>query len=269
VKFFELLAGKFPDLGFKLRQANIEKTPKEFMKMVTLFSLYLSIGLVSFLFFIFIKMNKGILVLVVMAPILFILSFFYMLKYPDVKRLRRAKNIEKDLISAGRHILIELQSGITIFDALVSVSDGYGETSKEFKKIVNEVNMGSGLEEAFDKVLELNPSGGFKRICWQIINSLRTGSDISSSMKVALDQLTEEQIIEIKNYGKKLNPLAMFYMILAVIIPSLGVSMMLIFSSFFPIPLSFSILLFVVFLLGFVQYMFVSIAKSTRPIVST
>lgn len=269
MKFFELLASKFPDLDFKLRQAGIDKSPKDFMKMVLISSLYISLGIVVFLFFIFFKLEKNILLLLVLWPILFFLSFFYIMKYPDMKRIHRAKNIEKDLISAGRHILIELESGITIFDALVSVSEGYGETSREFKKIVEEVNMGSSLEKAFDKVLETNPSNGFRRICWQIINSLRTGSDIASSLKIVIDQLTEEQIIEIKNYGKTLNPLAMFYMILAVVIPSLGVSMMLIFSSFFPIPMSMGILLFLVFFLGFIQFMFVSVAKSTRPTIST
>jgi hypothetical protein len=42
----------------------------------------------------------------------------------------------------------------------------------------------------------------------------------------------KEQKISVQDYGKKLNPLAMFYMMIAIIIPSLGVTMIVVLATF-------------------------------------
>ena len=94
---------------------------------------------------------------------------------------------------------------------------------------------------------------------------MRTGSDVAKSLYSAMDQITKDQITEVNKYGKKLNPLAMFYMIVAVILPSLGMTMLIILSSFIQFELSLTILLVLAGFLGFVQFMFISIVKFSRP----
>jgi flagellar protein FlaJ len=84
-------------------------------------------------------------------------------------------------------------------------------------------------------------------------------------LDATLAQISQEQIIEIKRYGQKLNPIAMFYMLFAIIIPSLGVAIGVILSSFVSIDIDFSILVFILIAIGFIQYTFVSIIKSSRP----
>jgi flagellar protein FlaJ len=121
------------------------------------------------------------------------------------------------------------------------------------------------MEDALNEAVEFIPSLDFRRVLWQIINSLRTGSDIGSSITSVIDQINREHGIEVRRYGRKLNPLAMFYMIIAVILPSLGVTMLIVLSSFVQFELNLSILLVVVFLLGFVQFMFLAIIKFSRP----
>ena len=59
----------------------------------------------------------------------------------------------------------------------------------------------------------------------------------------------------------------MFDMILAVIVPSLGISMLIIMSSLIGLTINLTILIIVVFLMAFVQFMFLSIIKSSRPAV--
>ena len=103
---------------------------------------------------------------------------------------------------------------------------------------------------------------------WQIINALRTGSDVSESLKSVIEQITKEQIIEIKTYAKKLNPLAMFYMIIAVILPSLGITMLIVLSSFISLQLSLPLLVGIAILLGLLQMIFFVVIKSSRPSVS-
>ena len=99
----------------------------------------------------------------------------------------------------------------------------------------------------------------------QIINSIRTGSNIAKSLNSVIEQITKDQMTEVNKYGKKLNPLAMFYMMIAVIIPSLGMTMLVILSSFVKFQLTLSILLSLAGFLGFVQFMFISIVKFSRP----
>ena len=80
-----------------------------------------------------------------------------------------------------------------------------------------------------------------------------------------MDQITKDQINEVNKYGKKLNPLAMFYMIIAVILPSLGVTMLIILSSFIKFELSLAVLVALACFLGFVQFMFIAMVKFSRP----
>ena len=123
------------------------------------------------------------------------------------------------------------------------------------------------MEDALNEAAELIPSNDFRKILWQIINSIRTGSNIAKSLYSVIEQITKDQITEVNKYGKKLNPLAMFYMIIAVILPTLGMTMMIILSSFIKFQLSLTILIALAGLLGFMQFMFISVVKFSRPAV--
>jgi len=68
-----------------------------------------------------------------------------------------------------------------------------------------------------------------------------------------------------KEFGNKLNPMAMFYMMIAVIIPSLGVTMLIVFSSFMNIHISLLILIILALAIGFMQFMFLMMIKNSRP----
>jgi pilus assembly protein TadC len=104
-----------------------------------------------------------------------------------------------------------------------------------------------------------------RRVLWQIINSMTTGADVATSLNTAIEQIVREQKIELSEYGRRLNPLAMFYMIVAVILPSIGVTMFVILISFLSIKMSLSMLLMIAGLMGFIQFLFYTVVKSSRP----
>lgn len=188
-----------------------------------------------------------------------------MLKFPDAIISKREKDISRELVFAGRYLIIELESGIPLYNALVNLSKNYEVLGKYFKEIVDKVNLGTSMEDALNESIELVPSNNFRRMLWQILNSLRTGSDVSQSLNAVIEQIVKEQNIEVNKYGRKLNPLAMFYMIISVIMPSLGITMLIILSSFIEFELNLTILIVLAFLLGFMQFMFLSIIKFSRP----
>ncbi|MBU1632121.1 MAG: type II secretion system F family protein [Nanoarchaeota archaeon] len=163
---------------------------------------------------------------------------------------------------------VQINAGIPLFNILVNIAhSNYGEVSNEFKIIVKEINVGVPQVKALEESALKNPSIFFRRSLWQIINGLKAGSDMSTVIQEAINALSEEQILQIQVYGGKLNPLAMFYMLIAIIVPALSVTFIIILSSF----LSFSefltktIFYSILTATTFFQIIFLGIIKTRRP----
>jgi len=193
---------------------------------------------------------------------------FSQLVYPRIYVARRQRNIERNLIPALQDILVQLTSGIPLFSVMVNISSAnYGELSSEFKKGVKRINAGEPEAEVLDDLGKKNPSLFFRRTLWQISNGMKSGSDMGIVVKDSIKSLNEEQLIQIQNYGNKLNPLIVFYMLIAVIIPALSITFLTIISSLINMPKNTTILSFVmlfVFVI-FIQIMFLGIIRSRRP----
>jgi pilus assembly protein TadC len=152
---------------------------------------------------------------------------------------------------------------------MVSVSTDYGEASNEFDRIVRDINGGKPQVKALEDSIVRNPSNQYRRAMWQMINALKSGTDISSTLETLVDSMVKQQKLEVKRYGKELNPYVLVYLMIAVIVPSLGVTFMIVLSTFTGVGLDqfafFQILggliLFQIFFLNFV--------KSKRPEVKT
>ncbi len=262
---FHLIAKSFPTLKLKLKQAGMEEKPEDFIKKTFISAFYMTTGLVVALFLLLAKLEvlKGIMILII--PIIFVFMFFYMLKLPELKISRKEKEISREIIFAGRFIIIELESGVPLYNAMINVSKNFKVIGQYFKELTDKVDLGTSMEDALNEAVEFVPSNDLRKILWQIINSIRTGSNIAKSLYSVMEQVTKDQMNDVNKYGKKLNPLAMFYMIVAVILPSLGVTMLIILSSFIKFQLSLTILLALAGFLGFVQFMFIAMVKFSRP----
>ena len=96
---------------------------------------------------------------------------------------------------------------------------------------------------------------------------MRSGSDIGENLECVINALSKEQLVQIREYKSVLNPLSMMYMMIAVIIPSLGITVMIIVSTFPGMgqlgnPTTFWGLLGGVVLM---QFFFMGIIRSKRP----
>ena len=100
---------------------------------------------------------------------------------------------------------------------------------------------------------------------WQILNALRTGGDVSQALESITEQISKEQVIALKTYERKLNPLVMFYLMVAIILPSLGISMFSLLSTFLGIKVGTGTLIGVLLFLVVIQFMFMNIIRSSRP----
>ncbi len=194
--------------------------------------------------------------------------FFNQVNYPKVFGMNKTRNIEKNLIPVLQDMMVQLNSGVPLFRILMNVSNSdYGQVSEEFKKITKEINSGTPQIEAIEKYGKLNSSEYFRRVLWQISNGMRAGSDMNIVIKEGIKNLNDEQAIQIQSYGSKLNPLVMFYMLIAVILPSLGITFLIILSSMLDASKTFIQLSFVIIFIFvvFMQIMFVGLIKSRRP----
>ncbi|MBI3622888.1 type II secretion system F family protein [Candidatus Pacearchaeota archaeon] len=194
--------------------------------------------------------------------------FFSQRNYPKIYSLNKQRDIEKNLIPVLQDMMVQLNSGVPIFRILVNISEAdYGIVSAEFKKVVKEINSGVSQIDAIEKYAKINTSKYFRRVLWQISNGMRSGSDMSIVIDEEIKSLSEEQAIQIQSYGSKLNPLIVFYMIIAIILPSLGITFLIIISSLLGIEESIiKVVFFLIFaVVIFIQIMFLGIIKSRRP----
>lgn len=240
-------------------------TPEQFVKKAAFTAFYLTTFVVFMLGALFLRMNILLRLLYFIFPVLFIALFLYFLKLPEVKIRQKEKEIEKEIVFAGRFLVIELESGVPLYNSLVNVSKSYKTIGKSIREIIENIDLGATIEESIEEAIEMTPSEDFRKLLWQIMNSLKTGADVSKSLNAVVEQITREQIIAVKEYGRKLNPLAMFYMMIAVIVPSLGVAMLIVLSSFLAFEFGILALLVIAGFLAFVQFMFIALIRGSRP----
>ncbi|MCF8013449.1 type II secretion system F family protein [Candidatus Woesearchaeota archaeon] len=152
--------------------------------------------------------------------------------------------------------------------AFENLEKNYDYVGRYFGDIINKTYLGTDIEDAINDTLMNAPSANLRKILWQVLNSLKTGADVGPALNSVIDQIVKEQKIAVKEYGKKLNPMAMFYMMISVIIPSLGTTMLVILATFMGLNISLGILLALAGLITFVQFMFMMMIKQARPPIS-
>ncbi len=260
----------FPNLNRDILQSEMNIDPVVFLSQVISDSIKKSIFLLVILilpgiFF----WHKLIWIGLASFPFILFFSFFTGAKLPERLSKKRVRLLERDLPYALRHILIEVRSGIPLYQAMVSVSENYGEASKEFERIVKEIHAGTPEIEALQNAILRNPSLQFRRSLWQIINSLESGADISSTLDSLVESIVDNQILDVQKYGKELNPYTLIYMLAAVILPSLGVTFLMVLSTFTGLKTSDSLFYGILGFLIIFQYFFINFIRSKRPMIKS
>lgn len=204
---------------------------------------------------------------IILGPLSCFMMFYSSIFGPRVAMRRKARLIDEELPYALRHLLIEVKSGIPLYQSLVAISDGYGECSKEIKYIVKDINAGKSNAKAIEESIIQNHSLAYRRSFWHILNALKTGTSMEAAMQATVDEIMRDQLISIKKYGQELNPWTMMYMMFGVILPSLGVAFMMILSTFAGFAIGKSMLYSMLFFFAVFQLMFVNIIKGKRPMV--
>ncbi len=257
---YKFLMSFDPNLKDKLKIIRSKEKPEDYIKKTVFSTIYFSLAF-GLIIFMFTKNPINFLWFIFFLPIF----FFYFLKRVDVKIKKIEREISKEVVFATRFLIIELESGINLFEALKGVAQNYEAIGSYFKDIVDKIEFGTPMEEALKEAIEYSPSEDMRRVLWQILNSLTTGGNIADALRTIVDQIVREKQIMVKEYGRKLSPLAMFYMTATIILPTIGTLLLTVFAIFLGMKLTLSFFLAIAFFVAFIQIMFLQIITHSRP----
>jgi pilus assembly protein TadC len=200
----------------------------------------------------------------------FVFFFFYttQMQLPRAKMFKRIKAIDNDILFTGRYLLIKLSAGKPLLNALDDTARSPGAASAHIKEIVDEINFGTPIEEALRVAAETSPSKYMRKILFQIHSAIRVGIDVTSNLQSVLDEIENEQALEIEKYAKKLNTVALFYMIAAVVIPSLGLTIAMVVLALISFPVNAFIYGVMIVFIIIINIIFIMVFRGIRPAVN-
>ncbi|MGC8662272.1 MAG: type II secretion system F family protein [Candidatus Micrarchaeia archaeon] len=272
-KFKLYIAGivaKHKDLEVALREQRIKESVYDFTKKMMINSIILSTIIAIAIAVLLLRYGLNIIVSGLFAVLLgisfYMVLFNKFLQFPIAKSKNNGKEVEKDILFAARDLVIGMRSGMPLFNALTTVSTGYGAASREFAKVVELVQLGMPIEQAIDEVSSKSESKTFKNLMLQASVSIKAGADIVGALQSVVDEVMQERTIELRRYGQRLNALAMFYMLFGIIFPSMGIAVAAILTTFISIfTIDDSTLIFALVGIFFLQLIFLNIMRSSRP----
>lgn len=272
IGFGETISNLFPSLGWDLDQSDMDLEPREWCSIalfsasfyfVLLFGLMITITRIAR-----VSVTQGFGISFLVGASIGGAAFLYISMYPKLMAKKKIRSVDENLPHALHHLLIQIRSGVPLFNCFVSVSKGdYGQLSKVFERTIDEINTGKSEIEALETLARENPSLYFRRVLWQMVNALKSGADVSTTIKEIVENLAVDQTMSIKKYGAQLNPIAMLYMVFCVIMPTLGITFLLALGSL--VGLSINLEYVLLGILGFLvlfQFMLVGMIKSKRPV---
>ena len=268
ISFANRIALFFPTLKRDLRIAHLPYTPVGYVSKNIKTTLVFASFFTLLSFFVLQKAQKSILLLIPIFLFFCIIIFEFSIISIKSKIKRRERDIDREVLFVGRYLLVKLYSGRPLLNAIIETANSRGLAAKYMKEIVEDINTGSTIENALNNAIIYSPSEKLRKVLFHVNNALQLGIDVTKPLESVLEEITKEEEIEIEKYGKKLNILVIFYMLGAVILPSLGAAIFIVISSLVSLSIGFEGLLVFVFFLVVLEIIFITLFKSSRPMVN-
>ncbi len=207
-------------MAFYLDSANMGFTVEQYMSIVfavaiLVFSLFTMFGL--FLTIVGILPLPLFLVGMILS---FALPLGIGMLLPSSKANARAREIERELPFALRHLATEIRAGVGIVASLESVAESdYGALSDEMFRIVSDVRKGSTTEAAIQKAIDRSISPGFRRALMNFLRALRTGGSLSGIIDKIAEDTSFELRMKIRDFVGKLDMVGLIFMMVGVVLP--------------------------------------------------
>ena len=163
----------------------------------------------------------------------FMVFFFLHTVYPRLISQQVAAGVDESLLFALRSMLIQVASGVSLYNAMTHISRAqYGRTSREFAGVVRAISTGTPETRALENLALTTKSDFLKKTCWQLVTAMRSGASVKGAIQSVVGTLTQRQFRAIKDYAAELNLWILFYLLMAAALPTMGITFMVILSSF-------------------------------------
>ncbi|MGM5483349.1 MAG: type II secretion system F family protein [Nanobdellota archaeon] len=259
-----------PDLDKELEAIDHKLSPRD----------YIASGMISYFFFgsligllIFTLSYKNerplhlsILLGIATAFLIMFMFSYLLIKMPSIELKAKAVEIDRTLVFALKEMVLQSESGSAIFETMLIISNsGYGGLSEEFRWAARRINSGLPTTKVLEDMIKRTRSSYFKKAGWQILNSVKTGSDLKSILQPIIDELNSYQKSQIENYARELSLWSLVYMMFSVAIPTIGSTMLVVLSVFANFGISEGFFIGFVCVCFVIQTMLILLVKSRRP----
>ncbi|MFH0868854.1 MAG: type II secretion system F family protein [archaeon] len=258
----------FPDLKANLKNAEIDFDYREYSAIALFSAIFYGILFTIIFILVGVKIQNKLFYALgpVIGLVMGMMVAFYQVHFPKSILTQKTSSIERNLIFALKNMLVQVYAGVPLFDAMVNVSASkFGAVSEELRKAIDEIDSGKQIEDALEDLAFKNPSPYFRRALSQLASGMKSGGRIADILKSIIEYLASEQMLLVRKYGAALNPLAMVYMMLAVIMPTLSVTFMIVLGSFPGMSVSQFNFIVIIFVVTIFQFFYLGVMKSKRP----
>ncbi len=262
-----------PFLKVSLKKARLKIKPINYLNAIAFNSiLYFIIFSLLFSVLFYSQSNQLIqsIILGLSIGFLFFVLFFVILyMYPNILANKIGDIIDSELLYALNDMLVQVKAKVELYQALVNVVEGdYDYVSDELQMVVDDVESGKSMHSALKKLALGTKSNFMKRMAWQLMNSIKSGSDSIRVIESLISELKIHYHTIIGNYIKELNVLTLIYLTLAVVAPTIGITILIILSSFGGLSINKNSITIIVSLLLLIQPVLIGFINSRRPSVN-
>lgn len=195
-----------------------------------------------------------------------LLTILYWMSFPRVHAQKRAQLVERELLFALRDVSVEMDAGMSFVDALELLTEGYGAFSEEITEVIKEIRIGTPVEDALESSMHKNVSRIYKSAMLRIVSGIRSGADVPTLLSVVIENLTQEVKAQVKSYGQEINLWATLYLIVGIVLPSMGLTLMVMLSTFTGLTFTPVLIYTMTFFLLLFHASAIGFLKSRRPL---
>lgn len=267
----EFLSKLIFSMKYDLEKAEIDASAETyctaaFLSAIIYSIMFLFVGL-AFGVIIIRAINPATIAIMITVSIIgFISSLVFHLFFPKLASMQLAGLVEQDLLFALRTMLLQLSSGMSLFDSVRSISrSNYGQVSLEFEMVIRDINTGMSESMALEKLAFRTRSEVLKKTIWQMVTTMKSGGSVVSAINSQVESLVDQQKESIKRYSAELNLWTLVYLIMAAAMPSLGVTFLVIASSIGGSGIGTDAVMLIALLAFFIQIVLIILIRTKVP----
>ena len=153
------------------------------------------IFITAFIFIISLFIKKDLIISIVLS-----LLYFFLAEYVffDYRLHKRSNKLEKEAVFYFQILALTLESGTNLKGAIELTSKQIdSEISREFQKVIDDINLGKGINEALDDLKNRIPSENVNNIILNLLESNMYGSNMIASLNNQIDYLNDKLLLQL------------------------------------------------------------------------